>query len=413
MLDFGLVRNRQLAIGNWKFCIGGLMNSFRVRHTVRLVLFVLAASAVIVLPGNLDQVRAQTIKTDTKHTTKWEWSDDGWKRRVEIQGKAEFTEDYSDVRGLSEGGFVRLEEDLNGQSHRLEVRRDESGQLVRRYFVNGESRALDENGRKWVAGLLLTAVRQGGIDADGRVKTLLRQRGVKGVLEEIDSIRSDHAKRIYFDALLKNESLSRVDLQRVLEAAGAQIRSDYEKANLLRHSADVFLRDATLSKSYLLVIATIDSDYEQRQTLSALLKKNNLSEAALAQMLDSLTAISSDYEKANLLKEGAGSFLSHSSLTNSFFKAVSTISSDYEQRQILSALLKKNNLSSAVLAQMLDSLATISSDHEKATFLLEASRLYTGEVGLRNAFLKATETIKSEYERGRVLSALLRNKQLG
>ena len=66
-----------------------------------------------------------------------------------------------------------------------------------------------------------------------------------------------------------------------------------------------------------------------------------------------------------------------------------------------------------MLAQMLDSLATISSDHEKATFLLEASGLYTGDARLRNAFLKATDTIKSEHERGRVLSALLRNKQIG
>ena len=60
---------------------------------------------------------------------------------------------------------------------------------------------------------------------------------------------------------------------------------------------------------------TIDSDYEQRQTLSVLLQKTNLSEAVLAQMLDSLAAISSDYEKANLLKQGADFFLSHASLS--------------------------------------------------------------------------------------------------
>jgi hypothetical protein len=389
------------------------MNSFKVTHAIRLVLVSLVATSALVLAGNLDQIQAQTIQTNTKNTTRWEWTDDGWRRRVEIQGKAEFPEDYSDVIGLSEGGFVRLEEDLNGQSSRLEVRRDQSGQLIRRYFVNGESRALDENGKKWVADLLLTAVRQGAIDADGRVKTLMRKRGVAGVLEEITSIKSDHAKRIYFQALLKNESLNRVDLQHVAEALRTQIRSDYEKANLLKNSADVFLADSSVSKSFFQAVTTIDSDYEQRQLLSALLKKNNLNEAVLAQMLGSLATISSDYEKANLLKQGADFFLGRSSLSNGFFKAVSTVNSDYEHRLILSALLKKNNLTPTVLAQMLDSVATISSDYEKATFLLEASRLYTGDANLRNAFLRATETIKSEYERGRVLSALLRNKQIG
>lgn len=388
------------------------MNNFKLRQTIKLVLLGLAASCSLLWSGNPDQILAQTVKTDSKNTTRWEWSDDGWRRRVEIQGKAEFNEDYSDVSGISEGGFLILEEDHNGQLQRLEVRRDQSGQLVRRYFFNGESRALDENGRKWVAALLLTAVRQGAIDADGRVKTLLRQRGVTGVLEEIASIGGDHAKRIYFLALLKNGSLNRGDLQKVLEATRTQISSDYEKANLLKHSADLFLADLTLSKSYFQVVSTIYSDYEQRQTLSALLQKKNISEAVLGQMLDSLATISSDYEKANLLKQGADVFLGHSSLSNAFFKAVSTINSDYEHRQILSALLKKN-MSAAVLAQMLDSLAAISSDYEKATFLLEASRLYTGDASLRNAFLKATETIKSDHERGRVLSALLRNKQIG
>ena len=389
------------------------MNRFKLTHAIRLVLVSLIATGAMVLAGNLDQIQAQSIHTDTKNATRWEWTDDGWRRRVEIQGKAEFPEDYSDVIGLSEGGFVRLEEDHNGQSSRLEVRRDQSGQLTRRYFVNGESRALDENGRKWVAALLLTAVRQGAIDADGRVKSLMRKRGVAGVLEEITIIKSDHAKRIYFQALLKNESLNRGDLQRVAEALRTQIRSDYEKANLLKNSADPFLADSSLSKTYFQAVTTIESDYEQRQLLSALLKRNNLSEAVREQMLDSLANISSDYEKANLLKQGADFFLSPASLSNGFFKAVSTINSDYEHRLVLSALLKKDNLSATVLEQMLDSLGSISSDYEKATFLLEASRVYTGDTNLRNAFLRATETIKSEYERGRVLSALLRNKQIG
>jgi hypothetical protein len=388
------------------------MNSFKV-YKIKLFIFILAASGLLVLSTTRNQARSQTPKSETKSSSRWEWTDDGWKRRVEIQGKAEFTEDYSNVSSLSEGGFLRMEEDHNGESRRLEVRRDESGQLVRRYFVNGAAQALDASGRKWVAALLLTAVRQGAIDTDKRVKTILRQRGIDGLLEEIASISGGHAKRMYFRALFKTQGLSRRDLQKAIAAVSAQITSDYEKANLLKDNAGWFLGDATLSNAFFKVVYTINSDYEHRQILSALLKKNNLSESALSQMLDSLAGISSDYEKANLLKDGAELFLSHATLSNTFFKAVATIDSDYEHRQTLSALLKKNNLSEAVLAQMLDSLAGISSDYEKATFLLEASRLYTGNAHLRSAFLKATETIKSEHERGRVLSALLRNKQIG
>lgn len=321
------------------------MNSSKLRHTVRLVLLTLGAAILLVLSTSPGRAQAPTQKAETRHTTKWEWTDDDWKRGVEIQGKVDFTEDYSDVSDVSADGLLRLEEDHNGESQRLEVRRDQNGQLVRKYFVNGELRALDERGRKWVAGLLLIAVRQGAIDVDKRVKTILRQRGLSGMLEEITSISGDHGKRIYFQSLIKNESLGPADLQRVLVAARTQISSDYEKANILKKTADIFLADSTSRSAY--------------------------------------------------------------------FQTIATIRSDYERRGILSALLKKKNLSEEVLSQMLESAASFSSDYEKATFLLEVSKAYTGDTRLRDYFLKVVETIKSDHERGRVLSALLRNKQIG
>ena len=66
-----------------------------------------------------------------------------------------------------------------------------------------------------------------------------------------------------------------------------------------------------------------------------------------------------------------------------------------------------------MLRLLLESATEMSSDYEKATFLVEVSNAYTGDARLKSAFLKAVESIKSEYERGRVLSALLKNKQIG
>src|SRR5687767_6185003 len=119
------------------------MNTFKVVGKFRVALFTLAAGAVVIISASQVRSQAQTTKTEKRSRTTWEWSDDGWRRRVEIQGKAEFNEDYSDISGLSADGSVRIEED-HGDRRRLEVRRDASGQLVRSYFVNGESRVLDE-----------------------------------------------------------------------------------------------------------------------------------------------------------------------------------------------------------------------------------------------------------------------------
>ena len=71
------------------------------------------------------------------------------------------------------------------------------------------------------------------------------------------------------------------------------------------------------------------------------------------------------------------------------------------------------NQSEEVLRLLLDSATEMSSDYEKATFLVELSNVYTGDTRLKSAFLKAVESIKADYERGRVLSVLLKNKQIG
>lgn len=324
------------------------MNKSGLWERSKLILMFLAAGTVFALQPHTLRAQTQTPKTEStqkRSTIKWEWNDDGWRRRVVINGKAEFTEDYSDVSGLTPGSSFLMEEELRSDLRRLDIRRDESGALVRRYSRNGETREIDADTRKWIAGMLLMAVRNGAIDVDNRVKRLVRQRGISGALAEIESLASGYTQRVYFQALITNEGLSRSDLSQTIASAARLLASDHEKANLLKTTAHIFL--------------------------------NN------------------------------------SALTDPFFAAVGTINSDYEHRGTLSALLKRKDLNADVLAKMLESASSIRSDYEKATFLLEASNLYTGESRLRSAFLKTVDTIKSDHERGRVLSALLRNKQIG
>jgi hypothetical protein len=188
------------------------------------------------------------------------------------------------------------------------------------------------------------AVRQGGIDVDKRVKTILRQRGVGGVLEEISSISGEYAKRLYFQAAFKDESLSRADREKVLAALGVQITSDHEKSNILKSTADMFLSDSSLASAFFQTIATIKSDYEHRGALSALLKRKSLSEHVLSELLTSAAAITSDYEKATFLLEASDFYSGDAGLRSAFLKTVETIKSDHERGRVLNAMLKKKQI---------------------------------------------------------------------
>ncbi len=104
--------------------------------------------------------------------------------------------------------------------------------------------------------------------------------------------------------------------------------------------------------------------------LKTLLKHGTPSRAVLVLVASSTKNITSDYEKAGVLKRIAALYLDDPTLRDIFFQAVSTIKSDYERRGVLTALVKTGNQSEEVLRLLLDSAAAMSSDYEKATFLI-------------------------------------------
>jgi len=352
-----------------------------LKHSLKArILWLFASFFALLIAAPVPRLYAQTSR-ETQNVTRWEQTDTdiGLKRRFESRGKPEFADDYTDIKNVSDGGWVIVEEHRGNQSYRYEVRHGANGQLVRLFYVNGVAQPIDAAGKAWLAKFVLDAVRQGGVDADKRVKTILEQRRVAGVLQEIDQIQGEWAKRVYYEQLLKQANLDGNALRDVLRQMARNISSDYEQAQLLTAVAPMLTGKEAALQPYFDAVATIKSDYERSRVLKTIMKQDTPSSALLVLVASS----------------------------------TKTISSDYERRGVLSALVKTKNQSEEVLRLLLDSAAAMSSDYEKATLLLEVSNSYTGDTRLKSLFLKAVETIKSDYERGRVLSALLKNKQIG
>jgi hypothetical protein len=383
-----------------------------LKHSIKArILFLLASCAALLISTPIGGVYAQKSRDDTRMT--WEHTDDGLKRRFEVRGKAEFNEEYTEVVSVSEGGWVIIEEHRDSQSYRYEVRRDPAGSLTRAFFVNGTARSLDETTRAWLAKIVLDAIRQGSFDTEKRVQRILSKSGVAGVLAEIRQINGDYGKRRYYQELIKQANLDATALRDVLRQVAGDISSDYEQAQLLIAVAPMLTGKEAAIQPFFDAVATIKSDYEHSRVLKTLLKDGTPSRAVLVLIASSTKDISSDYEKAGVLKRVADVYLDDPRLREIFFQTVTSIRSDYERRGVLTALVKTKNQSEEVLRLLLDSAAGISSDYEKATFLIQVSNVYTGDTRLKDAFLKAVETIRSDHERGRVLSTLLKNKQIG
>jgi len=350
-----------------------------LNHSIKARILWLLASIVAVLIASPLPLHAQKSRDETQNSTTWIQQDGAQKRLLEIRGKAEFNDDYTDIKSVSEGGWVIVEERTSRDWFRYEVRRDPAGQITRAFYVNGSARPLDDSAKIWLNKFVLEAVRQGGFDAEKRVQQILQRRGVAGVLAEISLISSDYAQRHYYEALIKQSNLDASALRDLLRQAARDISSDYEKAQLLTGVAPLLIGKDAAIQPFFDAVATIKSDYERSRVLKTIMKQDAASSAVLVLVASS----------------------------------TKTISSDYERHGVLSALVKAKNPSEEVLRMLLDSAAAMSSDNEKATLLMEVSNAYTGDTRLKSEFLKVVETIKSDYERGRVLSALLKNKQIG
>ena len=351
-----------------------------------------------------------TQRTTTKNDNTWNWthSDDGVRLSVTIHGEVEFEEDYSDVKGLkTDDSSIRILDERGGVTRRFEVKVTSEG-IKRSYSVNGQSSPINDEGRAWLKKVLKDTVVQGGYDAKPRVRRILAQSGPSGVLSEISTLKSDYVKRIYFDELLAQGNLDAETSRQVLRQAAREIKSDYEKSQLLIKMSANYVRDDQSREIYIEGVNSINSSYEKGRALSALLKQGNLSHENVLFTIKSAHNISSDYERAQLLIKIAGAFPLDERARVAYLEGVSSMSSDYEKGRVLSALLKKDDLRKENLLFAIKSASTINSDYERAQLLIKIAAASSGDESVRNALVDSARSIRSEHERGRVLSAVFK-----
>ena len=285
----------------------------------------------------------QTQRSESRNTSVWSHSEDGVKVEVRVEGEVEFTDDYADVKSISKDGLFVATDERGGETRKLRVTQNADGTLRRSYSIDGHSREFGAGARAWLSKILAEAARDGGLDAQVRARRILRERGAKGVLEEVRLLRNDYARRVYLETLIKEGNPDGASLERILSQASAQISSDYETARLLIEFAKLYLGKNRMIAPFFEAAGKIKSDFERVRVLSAVLK-NNPNREVLAGMLESARSISSDYEKARFLLEAMPLYLGDASLRAPYLDAISSISSDYERGRVLTVVSKKTQL---------------------------------------------------------------------
>jgi hypothetical protein len=323
---------------------------------------------------------------------------------VRSVGLVEFTDDDADVRRLSPGGTLMVEETRGGVTRRVEFA-ERDGRVTRRYF-EGDRMRDEADGAAWTRAILAQVARESPVGAEARAARVLRQGGPQGVLAEVRLIASGSVKRIYLNALLEHDRLTGDDLRAIVRTAERELSSDSDRGHVLRAVAERRGTDAGVLASVVEAARSISSDSEKARVLASALAAPAVGPEARTSAVAVTRTISSDRAKGALLVALAPD----AGPTPALFEAVDGISSDRERGTVLRAILRRERLAQPALLATLRSAGRISSDREKAEVLLAvaAHRDALTDVAVRRAFLATTREISSSSEYRRVMDAVVR-----
>jgi hypothetical protein len=224
---------------------------------------------------------------------------------------------------------------------------------------------------------------------------------------------SDYVQRRYLSLMLDSARLGEPQARRAITLSGEELSSDYEHATFLVDLGGRGYVTTAVAGEFVKSTGEIQSDYERRRALGAVLTLPDLPAATVGELLRAAGSFKSDYERAELLiaTVKANGF-PDGPARDAYLGAATGIRSDYEKHRVLTRLTK-TELTEDQLVALLSTAKGIKSDYELATLLVEVSdgRTLTGRA--RDAYLAATETIGSDYERRRALTALLGERARG
>ncbi|MCK6447879.1 MAG: hypothetical protein L6Q99_15915 [Planctomycetes bacterium] len=370
-------------------------------------------------------------------STRIRMSSAGYSVDLDVDGRATFLDDESDVATLSSGGSFELTEELDGVERTYRVVDDLTDGLVRTFEEDGVSRPFDDEAKRWLAEALPRLFRETGYDAEARVERLLARGGPDRVLDEIELGRGDWARATYsirlfelvvlaekprerafglverlesdyearraLAAALAKQELDDAGLARLLGAT-RNIESDYELAELLIATAPKLQGEAART-SWLEAARTLDSDWESRRSFEAGLagKTPTFSTRIVALAAE---RIDSNYELRCVL-DAAAPQAGDAGLAAQYVTAARQLSSDYERKLALNALLEHARLATTELAAVLDAVAEMSSDFERREVLVQIAPLVAGDEALARKYREVAAQL-SDWERGQALEALER-----
>ncbi len=329
---------------------------------------------------------------------------------IEYQGDITLSDDDTDVVDISRGGYMEIKKSAFGNRRRIFMEPDNSGQLIKKYYVGGSQRSFDIEGKKWLAEILLEVVRSTTLGSEKRVDRMYKKGGYYPVLKEVDQITSDYVQARYLKLLL-DRNLDEKGLVATLKRVG-DIDSDHHKASILKYNTTSFLSTPETTTGYIRAASRIDSDHHTATVLIPALNETSISDTQIKALLEIVRDIDSDHHKATVLIKS----LESRSLPPESFKLLlttaATIDSDHHTASVLKRALSDTDLSASEEQTVLATIENIDSDHHIASVLIEMLKNPLQEESLVRLLGEVDREMSSDMHKATVLARVIQRQNV-
>ena len=321
---------------------------------------------------------------------------------LEYKGEITLSDDDTDVISISDNGYMEIKKSAFGSRRRIFIEPDNSGHLIKKYYVGGSQKNFDSEGRKWLSEILLEVVRTTTLGAEKRVNRIYKQGGSYKVLKEVGYMSSNHVKARYIK-LLSEKDLKDKDLISILNTVGNDIDSDHHRASILKNNAKRFLTSDAATSAYIKATGEIDSDHHKAEVLKKSIYDSNITDTQMKVLFTIINNIDSDHHKASVLKEVLNRRKLNAENMKLLVNTSKNIDSDHHKASVLKKALSMNDLPESVYNTLLSSIGNMDSDHHIASVFSEILRNRMDENSLAYLLDLVGDTIDSDYHQANIL----------
>jgi hypothetical protein len=269
-----------------------------------------------------------------------EATEDGARMVVDAHGEIFLGEDGAEVRAISPGGALTVEEARPGSVRRVVLRPGDGG-VATSFFRDGAPADPGADDRAWIRRAVLYAARRGVGDADDRVERLRARGGTDAVLTEIAHLRGDDARAAYYTALLRGP-LRPGEGARVLARALADVRAGGDRRVLLQAAAESSVAPPDLVEAALRAVPVLEGDGDRAELLRAVARRGALGgDGVHDAFVAGVRTLQSDADRRLVLMEIAPDALRDERVRRAAEDAARTIVSEPDRQQVLAHLAKR------------------------------------------------------------------------